>query len=253
MIIGISGKIKSGKDTVGKIIQYLVDKNKAGYQHSDSQEDFESYCKNFNQKYCNWQIKKFAGKLKEITALLTGCTVEDLESQEFKNKELGIEWRQAGWKIRGFIQAAPEESVTYRHLLQVIGTNALRDVVHKNIWVNALFADYYLRQKPPQITEKGAIFSFDGIYPNWVITDMRFPNEFDAVKSREGITIRVNRPTKDLFCNNVNAQLPLTIMTQHPSETAIDNHNFDYVIDNDGSISDLIDKVKEILIKSEII
>ena len=31
------------------------------------------------------------------------------------------------------------------------------------------------------------------MYPNWIITDVRFPNEADAIKGRGGIIIRVNR------------------------------------------------------------
>ena len=30
-------------------------------------------------------------------------------------------------------------------------------------------------------------------FPNWLITDVRFPNEVDAIKERQGITIRINR------------------------------------------------------------
>ena len=30
-------------------------------------------------------------------------------------------------------------------------------------------------------------------YPNWLITDVRFPNEVDAIKERQGIIIRINR------------------------------------------------------------
>ena len=30
-------------------------------------------------------------------------------------------------------------------------------------------------------------------YPNWIITDCRFPNEAKAIKDRDGISIRVNR------------------------------------------------------------
>ena len=41
----------------------------------------------------DWQIKKFADKLKDIVCLLIGCTREQLEDSEFKNKELGEEWR----------------------------------------------------------------------------------------------------------------------------------------------------------------
>jgi len=36
-------------------------------------------------------------------------------------------------------------------------------------------------------------------------------------------------------------------------KTALDNHNFDYVIDNNSSVSDLIVKVREILTQNQII
>jgi F420-dependent methylenetetrahydromethanopterin dehydrogenase len=72
---------------------------------------------------------------------------------------------------------------------------------------------------------------------------MRFPNEFDAVKSRDGITIRVNRTNR--------WNKPQDI--EHASETALDNHEFDYVINNTGSMSDLILKVREILTQNQII
>ena len=40
---------------------------------------------------------------------------------------------------------------------------------------------------------------------------------------------------------------------QHPSETALDDYQFDYVIDNNGTIEELIEKVKVILIKEKLI
>ena len=40
---------------------------------------------------------------------------------------------------------------------------------------------------------------------------------------------------------------------EHISETALDNAKFDYVIENDGTIEELIEQVKKILIKEEII
>jgi hypothetical protein len=42
-------------------------------------------------------------------------------------------------------------------------------------------------------------------------------------------------------------------LSYHPSETALDDAKFDYEIINDGTIEDLIEKVKEILIKEQII
>lgn len=91
-------------------------------------------------------------------------------------------------------------------------------------------------------------------HPNWIITDMRFPNELKAVKDRDGISIRVNRPTiyatpKDNSEFN-NQELN---KFNHPSETALDNAEFDYVIENKGSLIELIDKVKDILLTENII
>lgn len=80
-------------------------------------------------------------------------------------------------------------------------------------------------------------------YPNWIITDMRFPNELEAVKQRNGIIIKVVRPTEK---NKTTARL-------HPSETSLDNVKFDYEIINDGEVVDLIEKVKTILITEKII
>jgi len=46
----------------------------------------------------------------------------------------------------------------------------------------------------------------------------------------------------------------LTIqIKKHLSETALDNYSFDYTIDNNGTIEELIIKVKEILIKEKLI
>lgn len=80
-------------------------------------------------------------------------------------------------------------------------------------------------------------------HPNWCITDMRFSNEMEAVVERKGITIRVTRPVEK---SKTTARL-------HPSETSLDKAKFDYEIINDGSIDDLIAKVREILITEKII
>ena len=75
---------------------------------------------------------------------------------------------------------------------------------------------------------------------NWIITDVRFPNEAQAIKDRGGILIRINRDNGTRAID-VNA---------HLSETALDDYDgFDYVIDNDSdSVRDLIDKVKQLKI-----
>lgn len=217
-LIGINGKIGSGKDTVGKIIQYLVNPS----EHYDIHEWINS--SDLNGRDFNWKIKKFAGKVKEIASLLTGFSIEMFESQEFKQRQMSEDW-----------------NMTYRTFLQKLGTEAMRDGLHTNVWVNALFADY----KEEFISKGIGGFhdpkpSYKSIgFPNWIITDMRFPNEMEAVVKKNGITIRVNRPGISLL--------------DHPSETSLDTAEFDYTIVNDSTIEDLVIKVREILVKEKII
>jgi len=208
-LIGISGKIGAGKDTVGIIIRQLGFTNNGG----------------------TWENMKFAGKLKIIASLLTGIPIEKFEDQEFKKTILGSEWGRPTKQnplnaIEPFKDITFVEMMSVRDLLQKLGTEAMRNGLHENVWVNALFADY---------TED----------KQWVITDVRFPNEFKAIKEKGGIVIRVNRP------GHGNSMKELA--EAHPSETALDGHEFDYVIENDGNLEKLIDKVKEILLTENII
>lgn len=229
MIIGINGKIGVGKDTVGEIIQKLCATNNG--------PEFE--------------IRKFAGKLKTIASLLTGIPVEKFEDQEFKKTLLGPEW--------GTIKENPLNSIpvfenvnflhmmSVRELLQKLGTEAMRDGLHENVWVNALFSDYV------PVVKEWDEFGNDTLveYPSWCITDMRFPNEMEAVKQKGGITIRVVRSFNHKMGSKETGTLDLTPL--HPSETALDDAEFDYEIINDGTIEDLVEKVRTILITEKII
>jgi hypothetical protein len=252
MIIGINGKIGSGKDTVGKIIQWLTKPELDGQYVG-----FQTYDDVTLERCSPFKIKKFAGKLKTTASLLTGIPVEKFEDQEFKKQEMPEEWwyknvYDAGWDkkwtketINYPTHTFTESHIvktTYRQFLQNLGTEAMRDGLHTNVWVNALFADYKGIITEPAKFGGTAI----GEYPNWVITDMRFPNEMDAVKQREGITIRVVRD----YALRGGPEDP---KNQHPSETALDDSHFDYEIINDGTIEDLIEKVREILIKEDVI
>ena len=238
MIIGVNGRIGSGKDTVGKIIQFLQ-------CHSTGEITIEDVISNpehewWLEEQSNFEIKKFAAKLKTVASLLTGIPVDKFEDQEFKKTNLPDEWctlQQSG-RNKVFLP------MTVRELLQKLGTEAMRDGLHTNVWINALFADYICNDdKLIRITEENLEEWQEGDYPNWIITDMRFPNEMKGIELRQGITIRVTRPVKK------NKNIPRL----HPSETSLDDAKFDYEIINDGTIEDLVEKVREILIKENII
>lgn len=228
-IIGVFGYAGSGKDTVGKLIQYNMSRSRIPIE-----ELIEDYTMHewWLEEQSGWEIKKWAGKLKYIASIITGIPVEKFEDQEFKKTNLGSEWDQP---IPGedWVDGKPVPvPMTVRDLLQKLGTEAMRDGLHKNVWVNALMADY----KPTQVQwSQGPIGGYeDGPLPNWIITDTRFPNEAQAIKDKGGVVIKVDRPG----VGPVNG---------HPSEDALKDYNFDYVIHNGGSINDLDNRVIEFI------
>lgn len=179
MIIGINGYSGTGKDAVGQIIQKL--------------------CPNEN-----WEIKKFAGKLKEVASILTSIPVKYFEDQDFKRTVLGEEW----WTNCD----EGSQPMTVRDLLQKLGTECMRTGLHSNTWVNALMVDY----KPAKMDQYNP--------SKWVVTDTRFPNEAKAIKDKGGIVIRIDRPG-------------IKPINNHPSEVGLDYWDFDYAI---GNVSDLV-------------
>jgi hypothetical protein len=198
MIIGISGYSGSGKDLVGTIIQEI----------------------SLNK----WHVKKWAGKLKTIASILTGIPVENFEDQEFKKTLLGPEWGTVkDIPLNGvpvFADMQFNSLMTVRDFLQKLGTEAIRDSLHENTWVNATMVDYTAES-------------------NWIITDTRFPNEAEAIKKAGGIVVRINRPG-------------VQPINPHPSETSLDDWNFDAVINNDGDVSDIVHKVGLLLYRHNI-
>ncbi len=207
MILGINGYSGSGKDTIGKLLQDLYPEE-------------------------NWKIKKFAGKLKTVASLLSGIPQSNFEDQDFKKTLLGTEW----WT------ACDEglQPMTVRDFLQKLGTEGLRVGLHENTWVNALMADY----KPETMYVVNPITGsldakVDTKMPNWVITDVRFPNEAQAIKEKGGYVIRIDRPG-------------VKPINDHPSETSLDTWKFDYKIANVSDIvslaftlTNIISKIKE--------
>jgi hypothetical protein len=113
--------------------------------------------------------------------------------------------------------------VTPRLILQKFGTEACRHGIADNIWIAAL--------------EK-RIHGYEDV----VITDCRFPNEIDFIRSAGGVIIRVKRGDDPS---------PEEISKMHISETAWNNYDPDFVIHNEGTKDDLKENVKIILTQSE--
>jgi hypothetical protein len=289
MIIGISGKKQSGKDTIARIIQYLTAKDKSAVAYDRLLE---------GRFLTGWimptyENKKFADVLKDITCRILNCTREDLENEDFKNMYLGSNWdlyklkinNVTGVKINRLFATEKEAKYynkhelfytpssvqiikvkqTVRDVLQKIGTECGRNVLHPNVWINTSLQDL----------EKNVIFS-----------DVRFLNEVKAISDfKDSFTIRVERfnydsaedfvithPDQSIvdeglkilkensqhtffkldYLARKNGYLPIN--EQHISETELDDYeNFDYTIYNTNSIKDLITQIKEILINEGIL
>lgn len=154
-------------------------------------------------------------------------------------------------------------NVTPRQTLQFIGTDLFRNHISellpnmgKDIWIHAL------KRKILKIQKKNPDAKI-------VITDVRFPNELQAIKDLGGITIKIQRDnaqqkvtkeyllneikiiggklqnsndyqeidtlTKQLHILSVKLQETDTVKDMHESEILIDNLKTDYVFDNNNT------------------
>jgi hypothetical protein len=183
MWIGMSGFARAGKDTVAN---GLVD------------------CYGF-------QRVAFATKLKEMMLALDPLIMVTVSSR----------WGAAEMPTRYsdyLDEYGPEKSKEHpevRRLLQVFGTEVMREQFGSDVWID---------------------LALDGksLDEDWVITDARFLNEARAVKDRGGYMVRVNRPGVE----------PPNL---HASEVEMIDYPFDYVIENDGTLADLTGKVMDMM------
>jgi dephospho-CoA kinase len=102
-----------------------------------------------------------------------------------------------------------------RRMLQVLGTEVGREMIDQNVWVDSVFKKL----------EEGK---------KYVFTDVRFVNEHQAIDSRIGLLVKIDRPGY----GPVNA---------HKSDKGLPDEWFDVRINNDGTLEDLNTKVREIL------
>jgi len=198
MIVGLVGFIGSGKGTVGDILE---------------QKGF---------------IKdSFAKPLKDACAVMFGWSRELLEG----DTEMSRKWREepdSYWSEKFGREFTPREA------LQKMGTEAGRDVFHKDIWVISLLN----RAKGKDV----------------VVTDVRFQNEIEYIQGNGGIVIRVKRgedPVWFSLLEKIKLETERTKFMQHEhihkSEWDWVGCEFNYTIANNGTIQDLGKDVERVL------
>ena len=210
MIIGFVGLIGSGKDTCADTLV-----SEGGYKRVS-----------------------FATNLKDAVAAIFGWDREALEG----NTEESREWREQVDEWWSEKLGIPK--LTPRWILQYWGTDVLRKNFHDDIWIASLESKLLTMKQDA------------------VISDVRFPNEIKMIKRLRGKVYRIKRGPDPLWFNEAEKQNRLQKeskdkknyvfvdkMTEkypevHISEYAWVGEKVDGVIENDGSIEDLQNAVR---------
>lgn len=198
MIISLSGRARSGKDTVGGMLK--------GFKRYAFADTLKKYCaESFDLPLDmfhndNLKDKPFEKPIKLNVDLLN--KISDVMEFETHNH-----YYKVGC---GTILVSP------RHLLQFVGTDLVRKCVDDDFWINK------------------TVQSLKNEKDNAFISDSRFSNERKALKTLGAKLILVKRG------QNINGG--------HVSENDLGSESeYDIVIDNNGSLSELEEKVKTLI------
>lgn len=150
----------------------------------------------------------FADKLREFLLALDPTVLIQQRAAAY-HPRLSTLIQAFGW------EQAKTQFPEVRELLQRLGTEAGRRILGENVWINAALGGLQTGHK-------------------YVITDVRFLNEFHAVKSLGGQVWRLERPG-------------FVPVNAHESETALNGVTFDQYIFNCMTIKDLAEHAALIL------
>ena len=185
------------------------------------------YLVNFHE----FRRESFASTLKDAVAAVFGW---DRTMLEGRTKE-AREWREQvdPW----WAERLDMPTLTPRWVLQYWGTEVCRRSFHDDIWIASL--ENKLRNSKDNV----------------VISDCRFPNEIKSIKESGGKIVLVKRGVLPVWYNlavsanqghNLAAQ-ELKHLKIHASETAWVGTEFDYELDNNGTIDQLFARTKSLV------
>lgn len=172
----------------------------------------------------------FAAPLKDAAAIIFNWPRNMLEG-DTNISRLWREKKDEYWSNQFGYEFSP------RLALQLMGTEVGRKVFHENLWIISLLN-----------RARG--------YDNVVITDVRFKNEINTIRKDGGFVVRVKRgPEPDFYdtafkANTTKEHKYVQEMNErkiHLSEWEWIGCDFDYVIENEGSLKDLEENVEKML------
>ena len=190
MIVGMCGLIGTGKDTVADILVH-----------------------NYNYKKIS-----FADKLKDGVATVFSWDRQMLEGTTDESRS----WRE---QKDEFWSRETNEHITPRLVLQMFGTDCMRNGFYNGIWVSIV--KQQILENPNQ---------------NFVIPDVRFENEAVMIKEVGGEVWRICRGEDPVWFTNYvkNNIVPEDV---HESEWRWANLDFNFIVKNNDTIVDLKNQV----------
>ena len=177
----------------------------------------------------------FASHLKDVASLLFGWDRNLLEGDTDESRS----FRE---KPDGFWSSRIGEHFTPRLALQLLGTEAGRKVFHEDFWI------YALENKINKLGEN----------KNVVVTDVRFKNEIQWIKRKNGILIEIRRGPRpswfhiagDANKNGGSVFSEKFMLEQsgiHESEWRWIGSGIDYIVDNNDTLEKLKERITECL------
>lgn len=228
MLIGLAGKMESGKSTTALIL-----KEKYGFYKTSFANDLKEMCRSIF-KLTEEQTDTTEGKKKLFEEPFPFTTEHAVSILDWVCHEAG--WLNCSYedKVRLFELVKKGKVFTSsRDLLQYIGTEVLRQVFHPDYHVATLFNNL----------EKQKIFEK---YKGVVLDDVRFNNERETIRKNKG------------FCVFIDPLEPENSIGQskHLSELDLgDPMEYDYILKNDKTLglSPLQKNIDEMILSLQIV
>jgi hypothetical protein len=235
MIIGISGKANSGKDTAA---DYLAK------QYKFTKVALADPLKRFVMEVFDFSEEQLWGSSEKREEPDKRYIIKQKSEHHItyaNQNQVTKTCLDCGKKEYPYLTGECITYLTPRHAIQKLGTEWGR-ACGENVWI-----DYAMRVCDKLQSGK---YDYDpklGIYPNFdgtkkdvVISDIRFKNELMRIKE-QGVVFRVKRTIADES---------IKVSTTHISETEqkeIDDNEFDMVICNDTTLGHLYENVKQFM------
>lgn len=223
MLLAIAGMKNSGKGVASDMLKYILSAPKPFRNYW-----FYKIGIRFPSKF---KITSFAKPLKKVLSVILQVPESKFEDRTFKEKYylqignfrlieenlLDQEDKLSDNKFTRLLKTGESllnKWLSIRQLMQYVGTEVLRTYLGENVWVQSTLKEH----------------------DNLIVSDLRFKNELKEVHALNGYVIFINRKTAK----------PGTHASEREVIDLLNNNEFDYIVDNNGSLKDLFNNIKKI-------